>query len=230
MSPAPGMASTSVAGVRSSTAARIARARGCSLRASSAAATARTCCRVTPGVVVAETTAGRLRVRVPVLSSARPRTAPSASSAAPPLMSTPSSLANVATAVGRIAHVDTGENLQKLGRANFRRTCWSRSSSHPRLSIVGRCRSTPPGAQWDCYVASPSNRMSRWTGGPSAECGRRARGQPRGRDQRDSQERRRESCGQSRHGRRGGRPHPTRGPAVLQPPEPDRDGVASHRE
>ncbi len=88
-------ASTSAAGVivSPSTAARIARARGCSLRASSAAASSSTRSRGVPSVVATSTTAGWLRVRVPVLSSATPRTRPRASRAAPPLTSTPCLLA-----------------------------------------------------------------------------------------------------------------------------------------
>ena len=74
-------------------AARIAAANGCSLRASSAAATSSTCSRVAPSVVATSMTTGRLRVRVPVLSRATPRIVPRVSSAAPPLTSTPSLLA-----------------------------------------------------------------------------------------------------------------------------------------
>ena len=93
ISPAPGTASTSVAGLTWSTAARMAAARGCSLRASSAAARSSTCSRVASLVVATSMTVGRLAVSVPVLSSATPRTAPRASSAAPPLTSAPSLLA-----------------------------------------------------------------------------------------------------------------------------------------
>ncbi|SKY38851.1 Uncharacterised protein [Mycobacteroides abscessus subsp. abscessus] len=93
VNPAPVTASTSVAGVTVSTAARMARARGCSLRDSSAAATASTRSPCTPPVAAISTTAGLFAVSVPVLSSATSRTRPIASSAAPPLTSTPSLLA-----------------------------------------------------------------------------------------------------------------------------------------
>ncbi|WP_423203276.1 HAD-IC family P-type ATPase, partial [Mycobacterium intracellulare] len=79
-----------VAAIGAGVAARTAAARGCSLRASSAAATARTSSRVAPLAVATSMTVGRLAVNVPVLSRAIPPIVPRVSSAAPPLMSTPS--------------------------------------------------------------------------------------------------------------------------------------------
>ena len=71
--PARGTAYMPCASRRLGAAAMTARARGCSLRDSSAAAMSRTCSRVWPAAVATSTTAGRLRVRVPVLSNATAR-------------------------------------------------------------------------------------------------------------------------------------------------------------
>lgn len=82
--PAPGTACTSLAAVVAWVAASTATARGCSLRASRAAATANTSSRVAPFVVATSMTTGRLAVNVPVLSRATARMVPRVSSARRP--------------------------------------------------------------------------------------------------------------------------------------------------
>ena len=93
VSPAPTSAVTSSAARTASVATRIALASGCSLRTSRAAAHASTCAREKGSIVATSITAGWLRVRVPVLSSAIVRTRPRVSRAAPPLIRMPRRLA-----------------------------------------------------------------------------------------------------------------------------------------
>ena len=87
--PAPATSDTSAAGVFFGADAVMAVASGCVLVASNAAAHARTCSVATPAMVRVSTTAGSLRVSVPVLSSATVRIVPSCSNASPDLMTTP---------------------------------------------------------------------------------------------------------------------------------------------
>ena len=89
--PNPGTTSAEVASTfsNSSAATTTARAKGCVLSSSIAAANPSTDSRVRPSTSMMSRTVGRPWVSVPVLSNAMVRTAPSSSNALPPLTKTP---------------------------------------------------------------------------------------------------------------------------------------------